>query len=323
LRRALTLAVVVLGAMAPTATAATTLNVIPHGQWEPGVSWGTSPGILPAETQAQMYDRLTPLFRDVTDAQLIPSADGTGFYKSAALVDENDPSLITSENIAGTAPGAGAVSARIKRDAYGVPHIYSDTDAGVIFASGYVEASDRNLLLDQARANGVAGLIDIPGVPAIQLVLGLYTYKPTKKVVDQATALQTKSIEAQGAPGRQLLSDIDVYLAGLNLWYSQNRPTTAPFTRTDIYALNAIKSQFLGQGGGEEAANASFLDAARSKLGATRGNQAYEDLRGLTYALDGGMQRIADKVFMLTPRNVEISAEERARLIEKGFFNQS
>ncbi len=43
---------------------------------------------------------------------------------------------------------------------------------------------------------------------------------------------------------------------------------------------------------------------------------------GLTYALDGGMQRIADKVFMLTPRNVEISAEERARLIEKGFFNQ-
>ncbi len=44
---------------------------------------------------------------------------------------------------------------------------------------------------------------------------------------------------------------------------------------------------------------------------------------GLTYALDGGMQRIADKVFLLTPRNVDVSAEERARLIEKGFFNQS
>jgi cell division inhibitor SepF len=44
---------------------------------------------------------------------------------------------------------------------------------------------------------------------------------------------------------------------------------------------------------------------------------------GLTYAMDGGMQRIADKVFLLTPRNVEVSAEERARLIEKGFFNQS
>ncbi len=44
---------------------------------------------------------------------------------------------------------------------------------------------------------------------------------------------------------------------------------------------------------------------------------------GLTYAMDGGMQRIADKVFMLTPRNVELSAEQRAQLLEKGFFNQS
>jgi len=44
---------------------------------------------------------------------------------------------------------------------------------------------------------------------------------------------------------------------------------------------------------------------------------------GLTYALDGGMQRIADKTFLLTPRNVDVSAEERARLVEKGFFNQS
>jgi len=45
---------------------------------------------------------------------------------------------------------------------------------------------------------------------------------------------------------------------------------------------------------------------------------------GLTYALDGGMQRVADKVFLLTPRNVEVSAEERARWLERGgFFNQA
>ena len=44
---------------------------------------------------------------------------------------------------------------------------------------------------------------------------------------------------------------------------------------------------------------------------------------GLIYALDGGMQRIADKVFLLTPHNVDVSAEQRAELIEKGFFNQS
>src|SRR5436305_6123091 len=45
---------------------------------------------------------------------------------------------------------------------------------------------------------------------------------------------------------------------------------------------------------------------------------------GLTYALNGGMQRVADKVFLLTPRNVEVSAEERARLLERGgFYNQA
>jgi cell division inhibitor SepF len=44
---------------------------------------------------------------------------------------------------------------------------------------------------------------------------------------------------------------------------------------------------------------------------------------GLTYALDGGMQRVADKVFLLTPQNMDVSAEEKARLLEKGFFNQS
>src|SRR5439155_15407381 len=37
---------------------------------------------------------------------------------------------------------------------------------------------------------------------------------------------------------------------------------------------------------------------------------------GLTYALNGSMHRVADKVFLLTPRNVEVSAEERARLID-------
>jgi cell division inhibitor SepF len=44
---------------------------------------------------------------------------------------------------------------------------------------------------------------------------------------------------------------------------------------------------------------------------------------GLTYALDGGMQRIADKVFLLTPHGAELTAAERAELVEKGFFNQS
>src|SRR3954451_17479602 len=44
---------------------------------------------------------------------------------------------------------------------------------------------------------------------------------------------------------------------------------------------------------------------------------------GMTYALGGGMQRIAQGIFLLTPEDVEVSAEEKARLLEGGFFNQS
>lgn len=45
---------------------------------------------------------------------------------------------------------------------------------------------------------------------------------------------------------------------------------------------------------------------------------------GLTYALDGSMQRVADRVFLLTPQNVELSAEDRARVLDPGtFFNQA
>ena len=39
---------------------------------------------------------------------------------------------------------------------------------------------------------------------------------------------------------------------------------------------------------------------------------------GMTYA-----QRISQGIFLLTPENVEVSAEEKARLLEGGFFNQS
>ena len=43
---------------------------------------------------------------------------------------------------------------------------------------------------------------------------------------------------------------------------------------------------------------------------------------GLTYALDGTMQRVADRVFLLTPASVTVTAEDKAMLMERGFFNQ-
>ncbi|OGX21677.1 MAG: hypothetical protein A3K54_02465 [Omnitrophica WOR_2 bacterium RBG_13_44_8] len=43
---------------------------------------------------------------------------------------------------------------------------------------------------------------------------------------------------------------------------------------------------------------------------------------GLTYGLNGSIQRVAEKVFLITPNNVEVSAEEKIRLQQRGLFNQ-
>jgi cell division inhibitor SepF len=41
---------------------------------------------------------------------------------------------------------------------------------------------------------------------------------------------------------------------------------------------------------------------------------------GVTYALSGSMDKVADQVFLLTPSNVEVSAEEKRRLQERGLY---
>jgi cell division inhibitor SepF len=41
---------------------------------------------------------------------------------------------------------------------------------------------------------------------------------------------------------------------------------------------------------------------------------------GVTYALGGKMERVAYKVFLVTPSNVKVSAEERQRLQENGLL---
>jgi cell division inhibitor SepF len=43
---------------------------------------------------------------------------------------------------------------------------------------------------------------------------------------------------------------------------------------------------------------------------------------GLVFGLDGKIETVASRVYLLTPANMEVSAEERERLVEGGFFNQ-
>lgn len=44
---------------------------------------------------------------------------------------------------------------------------------------------------------------------------------------------------------------------------------------------------------------------------------------GLSFGLRGDIERVTNKVFLLSPQNVHVTAEDKARIAEGGFFNQS
>jgi cell division inhibitor SepF len=44
---------------------------------------------------------------------------------------------------------------------------------------------------------------------------------------------------------------------------------------------------------------------------------------GLIFGLRGSIDRVTAKVFLLSPADVEVTAEDRARIASGGFFNQS
>jgi cell division inhibitor SepF len=44
---------------------------------------------------------------------------------------------------------------------------------------------------------------------------------------------------------------------------------------------------------------------------------------GLIFGLRGSLDKVTKNVFLLSPANVEVTAEDKARIAERGFFNQS
>jgi len=43
---------------------------------------------------------------------------------------------------------------------------------------------------------------------------------------------------------------------------------------------------------------------------------------GLAFGLRGGMERVTNRVFLLSPPNIQVSAEDKARIAEGGFFDR-
>ena len=238
-------------------------NIIPSGQQ------GSLPIPTDATAQAQMYNALTPLFDHVTNADLFSDFKSEQFGLGA-----DGPGTIEPVPFPGVT---------IVRDRFHVPHVSATTHAGGVWAAGWIAAEDRGLLLSEARDNSYVAAIDVPGLTAIGLIENLQNFQPSAQTV-RVVARQTQVLQKAGPEGRDVLSDIDEFITGINAYLKINSPTTRPWTREDIYALNALKDQFFGEGGGREAQDSEFLGALERRLGLDKGYSVFNDLRQNTNA---------------------------------------
>jgi len=239
--------------------ASTARNILPSGQY------GSVPILTGADRQARLYDGLTPLFSHVERGHLFR------YFKSERLGTSEQGPLRTERF-------ARRSGLRIVRDRLNVPHVYGRTSDDVTFGAGWVIATDRALLLEQARYSSRVAAIDAPGLSAVGLISSLRNFRPMEQT-ERELARQTKVLRAKGRKGRAVLHDIDVYIAGINARLRASDSTAKPWTRNDVYAVNAFKGQFVGQGGGGEVRSALFLDGLQRRLGARRGRSVWNDLR--------------------------------------------
>jgi acyl-homoserine lactone acylase PvdQ len=258
-------ALVALGAATAQARAADTdysqvaRNIIPSGQKE-----SISPIPPDATAQAQMYNALTPLFDHVSNADLF-----TDFKSEQFGLGNEGPGTVEPVPFAGVT---------IIRDTFHVPHVTATTHAGGVWAAGWIAAEDRGLLLQEARDNSRVAALDVPGLTAIGLIENLQDFHPSAQT-ERVLARQTQALLKAGPEGRAVLSDIDEFVKGINAYLALNSPTTPKWTRNDVYALNALKDQFFGEGGGREAQNSEFLGALERRLGVNKGYSVFNDLR--------------------------------------------
>nr|MDQ5807879.1 penicillin acylase family protein [Actinomycetota bacterium] len=225
---------------------------------------GAVPVPAGADEQTRMYDGLTPLFDNVTDADL------GRFFKSLKFgVGADGPARTES------VPRRGVT---IARDRFGVPHIKGRTRADVVWAMGWVLQQDRGLLLQQARNPGRLAALDAPNISAFDLVVQLKQYTPTQQVDRIISRTQTRALRRAGRQGRGILRDIDLFVAGINARLSFERSELPEYTRVDIFGFIALGGELFGEGGGREARNATFFDALRDRLGQQPALDLYDDL---------------------------------------------
>ncbi len=212
--------------------------------------------------QLPLYDGLTPLRGNVTDADI----------ESHFLPENFKPVGETIEEPTGR-PGT-----TILYDEFGIAHVTGETREDLAFGAGWVTGRDRALLLSLGRGPARAAVADVPGINAFSLVTSGQSFVPSVETEQLVTDQVNLLIEVYGDEGRQIVADAQAYADGLNAYEEANDVNNpVPYNVNDVVAVTAFIGSIFGAGGGSEASNADFLSTLIEGLGEGQGQQAWED----------------------------------------------
>ncbi len=267
-----------------------------EGTSDPDLALFEANGTTPAVDldQDQMYEGLEQAWPGVTDADL------DTYYKDSDFAAEPSPSLLsTLEGSAGATVTGSPPSVEtprpgvliVRQAPYDVPRIYAQTRAEGMWAAGYVTAEDRLFLMDVLRhtAEGtMAELLGSSAVPEDSAQLGVQDESP-----HQLTAQMDALPRTMGAEGAQALGDMNHYVDGINAFIDLTRtdPTRLPaeypalgtlpraWTLADSAAIGVYLVGQFTVFGGQQPQQAEALRMAEQRLGTSKGQAVYDDLR--------------------------------------------
>ncbi|MCW2608042.1 MAG: hypothetical protein JWO60_2735 [Frankiales bacterium] len=285
-----------LAAAPPTPTAAeraaapdagAVLNILPPGSngttTAPDFAAFNAGGTRPTNSvdQLEMYDALNKL-----GTGTLTNGELTKYFKDGTLgVDPADV-------VRTYAPRDGVV---VLRDKAGVPHVYGSTYAATVFGAGYVGTEDRMFLTDVLRHTGAARLAEFIGPSAGNIAMDREQLQAAAYTPQEATAQLAALPKRFGAEGQKLVDAVDDFVAGINaaqdalcpvlvaptcpVEYAALQQLPTDYTPADIVYIASLVGGIFGRGGGNEYANADFLQKLQTSYGAVNGRKVFDDLK--------------------------------------------
>jgi cell division inhibitor SepF len=92
-----------------------------------------------------------------------------------------------------------------------------------------------------------------------------------------------------------------------------------PYRITTLHPRNYNEARTIG----EQFRDGTPVIMNLTEMDDTDAKRLVDFAAGLVFGLHGSIERVTQKVFLLSPANVDVTAEDKARIAEGGFFNQS